>query len=147
MPALFLYLTEARRRMIDGPILDGWAVVRAQDFILSLLYLIDHWDVIESQLPAGVYSQAFLYNLAALSHFQMVSNGADWKTWFDTPVFPTNVTCNPEPCSMLTHGVNVQQAIKSEAVWYRISQDQTDVDSTYIRYASLLTRISASHHG
>jgi hypothetical protein len=37
------------------------------------------------------------------------------------------------PCNMLTHGVNIGQAIKSEAVWFRRSSDFTDVDSTYIR--------------
>ena len=38
---------------------------------------------------------------------------------------------------MLTHGVNIGQAIKSEAVWSRRSHDDTDADSTRDRLAKL----------
>ena len=38
---------------------------------------------------------------------------------------------------MLTHGVNIGQALKSEAVWWRRSHDDTDADSTRDRLAKL----------
>jgi hypothetical protein len=41
------------------------------------------------------------------------------------------------PCDDLTHGVNIGQALKSEAVWWRRSYDATDAASTFIRLAKL----------
>lgn len=38
---------------------------------------------------------------------------------------------------MYTHGVNIGQALKSEALWFRRSQDDDDAASTYIRLAKL----------
>ncbi len=51
----------------------------------------------------------------------------------------TLVLAHPNPsCSdMYTHGVNIGQALKSEALWFRRSQDDDDAASTYIRLAKL----------
>lgn len=134
---IFNYLGEANRRLATQP-LDGWATVRAQDWIMGIFWLIDNFDTLHG-VPAG-YSQAWLILLADTIHAQMLARNGDWKTWFDTPAFPQVAACQgKEPCNMLTHGVNIGQAIKSEAVWYRRSQDLTDVDSTYIRMRKLDT--------
>lgn len=116
MPALFAYLMEARRRMLNVTPLSDWAVVRAQDFILSLHYLIDNFDAVAAQLPPAsltYYNQAFLYDLATITNAQMVTGGGDWKDWFDSEQFPTGVTCNPEPCSLLTHGGEPSSSVRS----------------------------------
>jgi hypothetical protein len=67
------------------------------------------------------------------------NTGGDWKSWFNTDEFPTTAACDGTgtPCNMLTHGVNIGQAIKSEAVWFRRSHDYSDADSTFIRMRKL----------
>jgi uncharacterized protein len=134
---VFNYLAEARRRMLTVP-LAGWAVFRAQDFVMALFYLVDNFDTLQG-VPAG-FSQAFLLDLADLTHSQMLT-GADWKTYFDTDAFPTRPACDGPgtPCNDFTHGVNIGQALKSEAVWFRRSTDATDIDSTFIRLQKLDT--------
>lgn len=128
---VFRYLAEARRRLAVTP-LAGWATVRAQDLIWSVWWLVDRFDALPG-VPAG-FSQAWLIDFADTVHGQMLANGGDWKTYFDTTAFPETPACVPgAPCDMLTHGVNIGQAIKSEAVWFRRSSDATDVDSTFIR--------------
>ena len=138
---IFNYLAEVRRRMTAGPALAGWAQARGQDFIMGVFYLVDHFDALQG-VPPG-FSQAWLIDLADLAHLQMVTpqgnTGGDWKSWFDTDEFPTTAACDGSgtPCHMLTHGVNIGQAIKSEAVWFRRSHDLTDRDSTFIRMSKL----------
>jgi hypothetical protein len=132
---IFNLLGEINRRL---PLthLDGWATVRAQDLIMAVWWLTDNFDALVG-IPAG-YSQAWLVLFADLVHDQMLAYNGDWKSWFDTPSFPESAACvTGMPCNMLTHGVNIGQAIKSEAVWYRRSQDETDADSTFIRMRKL----------
>jgi hypothetical protein len=137
MACIFNYLGEASRRLPATP-LAGWAAVRAQDWIWGVFWLVDNFDALKG-VPPG-YSQAWLINFADLLHAQMLANDADWKSWFDTPSFPTGPACvKGAPCNMLTHGVNIGQALKSEAVWYRRSQDATDIASTNIRLEKLDT--------
>eukprot|EP01116_Phalansterium_solitarium_P013518 TRINITY_DN30900_c0_g1_i1.p1 TRINITY_DN30900_c0_g1~~TRINITY_DN30900_c0_g1_i1.p1 ORF type:complete len:747 (-),score=282.91 TRINITY_DN30900_c0_g1_i1:136-2376(-) len=135
VPAMASYMREARRRMLEVVPLQDWSAVRAQDWILVCHTLIDIFDTLNN-VPGG-FSESFLWNTADILHTQMLANGGDWKTWYDTDAFPTGVTCAPQPCSLLTHGVNNAQALKSEAVWYRQSSDVTDIDSTYVRLAKL----------
>ena len=131
------YMAEAQRRLATVP-LAGWAAVRAQDFIMGVFWLVDNFDSLQG-VPAG-FSQAWLIAFADVLHAQMLAQDADWKTYFDTPLFPEVPACTGgAPCNMLTHGVNIGQAIKSEALWSRRSQDQTDIDSTYIRMRKLDT--------
>ena len=132
---IFNYLAESNRRLATVP-LGGWAAVRAQDWIWGVFWLVDNFDSL-SGTPPG-FSQAWLITFADLLHAQMLSNDADWKSWFDTPAFPEGPACvKGAPCNMLTHGVNIGQALKSEALWYRRSQDLTDIASTNIRLAKL----------
>jgi len=132
---IFNYLGEANRRLSTVP-MDGWATVRAQDWIMGLWWLIDNFETLQGVPPS--YNEAWLVMLADTIHSQMLSRNGDWKTYFDTPAFPEVPACTAgAPCNMLTHGVNIGQAIKSEAVWYRRSQDETDADSTFIRMRKL----------
>jgi hypothetical protein len=134
---VFNYLAEAQRRLQGTP-LGGWAAVRAQDWIMAIFWLVDNFDALQGVPQGRGFSQAWLLVLADQIHAQMLQNDADWKTWFDTPLFPQTAACvRGMPCNMLTHGVNIGQAIKSEAVWFRRSQDLTDADSTYIRMRKL----------
>ena len=139
---IFNYLGEAQRRMTKGPALDGWAKARGQDFIMGIFWLVDNYATLQG-IPAGALTVDGLLALADLAHSQMVlptgNTGGDWKTWFNTDEFPTVAACNGAgtPCHMLTHGVNIGQAIKSEAVWFRRSHDYSDADSTFIRMRKL----------
>ena len=131
------YLQEANRRLATVG-LSGWASARGQDMIWGILWLIDEFDVLPAEaIPEGI-SQAWLVFLAATLHAQMLTNGADWRTWFDSNAFVQTPACvGDAPCGMLTHGVNIGQALKSEAVWFRFSQDDDDVASTFIRLLKL----------
>ena len=134
---VFKYLAEANRRLASVQ-LGGWAAVRAQDWIWGVWWLVDNFDALPAAaVPAG-FSQSWLILFGDTLHAQMLSNNADWKSYFDTPAFPEGPACvKGAPCDMLTHGVNIGQALKSEAVWYRRSQDLTDIASTNIRLAKL----------
>jgi hypothetical protein len=77
---VFNYLGEARRRMLGTTQLSDWSVVRAQDFIMALWWLVDHFPAL-SGVPQG-YNEAFLLDLADITHAQMLANGGDWKTWY-----------------------------------------------------------------
>jgi len=77
---VFNYLGEARRRMLGATQLSDWSVVRAQDFIMALWWLVDRFPAL-SGVPQG-YDEAFLLDLADITHAQMLANGGDWKTWY-----------------------------------------------------------------
>jgi hypothetical protein len=92
-------------------------------------------------VPPGV-TEATLYNAAAVAHAQALGNGAVWEAWFASPGFPTRaVTSN---FGMLTHGVNVAQAIKTAGVWWRQQAVNASglVDSTRQRL-----RVLDAYHG
>lgn len=75
MPAMFSYMKEARRRLMGaGALLGDWAVVRAQDWIMTMFRLIDHAAAGRNVFPPG-YSESFLLNLADVIHAQMLANG------------------------------------------------------------------------
>ncbi|KAL0577862.1 hypothetical protein V5O48_004134 [Marasmius crinis-equi] len=65
--------------------------------------------------------------------------GANWKGFFTDEFFPEEAV-NAEIIE--AHGVNVGQAIKSEAVAYRYTHDNTDLDSTRQR-----VDLIEKHHG
>ena len=136
---IFNYLGEARRRMLGATQLGGWAVSRAQDFIWAMQWLMDNLATLKG-VPAG-YNEAFLLDFMDITREQCLANGGDWKSFFDVKgEMPEGPACTGGArCDMYTHGVNIGQALKSEAVWYRRSSDLTDAASTYIRLEKLDT--------
>ena len=133
------YLAAASVRL-DSVGLSGWASARAQDMIWGIFWLVDNFDALPAAaVPSTAFSQAWLIFLADKIHAQMLTNGGDWRTFFDTRAFPETAACvgGGSPCDMYTHGVNIGQALKSEAVWFRRSGDDDDVASTFIRLAKL----------
>jgi DUF1680 family protein len=56
--------------------------------------------------------------------------GFDWgRDWFESPDFPQSNVPNDQ-CTLWTHGVNNGQAIKAGAVWYRVTGDPRDLQSS-----------------
>jgi hypothetical protein len=139
MRAALRYVVEAQRRALGGPYqINDWSAARAHDCVLTLHYLLDHFSELAAVggVPEGV-SEATLYNAAAVVHAQALGNGAVWEAWFSSPAFPRGaVTSN---FGMLTHGVNVAQAIKTAGVWWRQQGANASalVDSTHQRLAVL----------
>jgi hypothetical protein len=139
MRAALRYVVEAQRRVLGGPYqINDWSAARAHDCVLTLHYLLDHFSELAAVggVPEGV-SEATLYNAAAVVHAQALGNGAVWEAWFSSPAFPRGaVTSN---FGMLTHGVNVAQAIKTAGVWWRQQGANASalVDSTHQRLAVL----------
>ena len=60
--------------------------------------------------------------------------GTNWPYFFSNGVFPTDAINHVD---INFHGVNVAQAIKSEAVAFRYTHDEADVDSTRQRIATV----------
>jgi hypothetical protein len=140
VPTALAYVPEAMRRMLGAGnmsyALNDWSAARVQDYLLSLYAAIDRFDDLAAAglVPPGV-TPAGLYDAAAVAHGQAIANGAVWEAWFASPAFPnTTVTSN---FGMLTHGVNVAQAIKSGGVWWRQARNASLIASTYQRIAVL----------
>ena len=99
---------------------------RWQDLVLSIHWLLEnHPDGNEQQL----------WDMAELAHQQ----GFDWKSWYTDANFPKEAVTQ---ATLFTHGVNNGQAIKSEGVWYRQSNDTSDYQSSYERM-----RLLDTYHG
>ena len=112
--------------------LSEWSSARWQDFVLGLQWMA------ESPLAAAVVDQKVVARLMNTSKAQ----GFDWgKQWFNNPNFPQGVVPNNE-ATLWTHGVNNGQAIKAGAVWYRVSGDPSDLQTSFNAAAVL-----SKYHG
>lgn len=144
LPAALRYVVEATRRALEPSgsyQINDWSAARAHDFVLTMHTLIDRFPELEAAglVPAGV-SEATLYDAAAVAHAQALGNGAVWEAYFASPSFP-NTTVR-ENFGMLTHGVNVAQAIKTAGVWWRQQPNETLIASTSGRL-----RVLDEYHG
>ncbi|KAF9054822.1 hypothetical protein BJ165DRAFT_1382530 [Panaeolus papilionaceus] len=92
--------------------------VRWEELVYALQWLYDN-------APQGKETQL-------LETMQLVRNqGFSWKdNWFTDADFPKTV---PQTLTMQTHGVNQGEALKSEAVAWRFTNDPTDIESTTTR--------------
>jgi hypothetical protein len=114
------HLLAVRSRLWATPLGDSWAAARWMDLVLSVHWLLE-------TAPQG--QEQTLYDLAQTLHDQ----GTDFISWFSGPAFPRgNVGSD---FSMLTHGVNNAQALKTGAVWWRQSRDPTDAASPALALA------------
>ena len=144
IPAALRYVVEATRRALEPSgswQINDWSAARAHDFVLTMHVLIDRFDEFAEAglVPDGV-SEATLFDAAAVAHAQALGNGATWEVYFASPDFPnTTVTQN---FGMLTHGVNVAQAIKTAGAWWRQQPNASLIESTYQRI-----RVLDLYHG
>jgi len=99
------HLLEQKRRMATAK-LTSWAYARWIDQALTAEWLIDH----AAAIPLNSTEVADLTELINMLHEQ----GADWDGWFE--VFEGGAG---------GHNVNNAQGIKSSAVWYRYSANET----------------------
>ncbi len=151
IPAIFRYVAFALVRMLGGgPApsfqLNDWSAARVQDYLLTIYALLDNFAALDAAglVPPGI-SEATLFDAAAVAHGQAVGNGAVWELFFNATACPWNNVpggCFPsegvvDNFGMLTHGVNVAQAIKSAAVWWRLHPSPALLASTYDRIAKL----------
>ncbi|EPS93631.1 hypothetical protein FOMPIDRAFT_1063456 [Fomitopsis schrenkii] len=99
----------------------GYQQVRWEEFIYVLQWLYDN-D------PRGQEEQLISLMQAARAQ------GFSWKNDFyvDNGTFPREAVPASE-AGMHNHGVNVGESLKSEALAWRMTGDQSDVDSTYAR--------------
>ena len=116
--AIVRHLLEQKRRMEHGAPMSSWAGQRWIDMALTVEWLIDN-----IALPDN--TTADLLVLIGELH----SQGVDWDTWFET--FVGNAG---------NHNVNNAQGLKSAAVWYRYSGNETMHDLSLSRMANLDAR-------
>ncbi|KAJ8691204.1 hypothetical protein PTI98_010801 [Pleurotus ostreatus] len=92
--------------------------VRWEELILSLEWLFDNF-------PRGKEAEL-------LESMRMVrASGFDWKNkWYTDTNFPKEAVTS---LNMQTHGVNNAEALKSEALAYRFTGDESDKQSTFNR--------------
>lgn len=100
--------------------LSGWSSARYMDFILSIHWLIDEsyssnnnngWQLNDTMVGT-------LIDTAKLAKEQ----GFTWEYWFEH--LPEKAV-QPINCTLYTHGVNNAQALKSAAVWFRQTNNET----------------------
>lgn len=96
-----------------------WAVHRWADELASVLWLYDR-----NHDPK-------LIDLARVLHRQ----GFSWKGFFENFAFKEKVT--REQTNYDTHVVNNAMALKTSALWWRVSGDHTDRDAVYHQLAML----------
>eukprot|EP01111_Echinosteliopsis_oligospora_P016794 TRINITY_DN7093_c0_g1_i1.p1 TRINITY_DN7093_c0_g1~~TRINITY_DN7093_c0_g1_i1.p1 ORF type:complete len:716 (-),score=194.69 TRINITY_DN7093_c0_g1_i1:14-2161(-) len=118
IPAIWSFFFRLRDELDQNP-LSSWAQYRWQDLVIVIHWLYDNY-------PQG--QEQFLLDFAEEAHNQ----GFDWAAFFASDQFPEG-PCTGSCPSLATHGVNVGQALKSSAVWYRQSKDSADVYSVYER--------------
>ncbi|KAL0575629.1 hypothetical protein V5O48_006354 [Marasmius crinis-equi] len=116
--------------MKKGSGLEEWGIMRWQDPAIVI-----HW-LIENHANG---QEATYENLLKLLRY----SGANWKGFFTDDSFPKDAV---NAVSIKAHGVNVGQAIKSEAVAYRYTHDDSDLDSTKQR-ADLIDKYHGSVSG
>ncbi|KZP19801.1 hypothetical protein FIBSPDRAFT_862288 [Athelia psychrophila] len=99
--------------------IEEWGAARWQDYTLVLQWLYDeHANGQEAML---------------LDTMQLLkASGMDWTSVFSAANFPTGDVGSDG--TIENHGVNLGQALKSEAVGYRFTQSQADVASTSQRW-------------
>eukprot|EP00750_Incisomonas_marina_P019051 INCI3202.7.p1 GENE.INCI3202.7~~INCI3202.7.p1 ORF type:complete len:568 (+),score=72.37 INCI3202.7:170-1873(+) len=85
------------------PALSSWASQRWMDLCLSTQWMLLNGNIAEAD-------RTTLWNLAHLLHEQ----GDDWETWFHT-FGPADTV----------HNVNLAQALKSAAIWYGMTGNDT----------------------
>lgn len=103
----------------------GYQQVRWEEFVLVLQWLYDN-D------PRGQQTQLISLMKAARAQ------GFSWKDdlFVDNGTFPRTAVPAAE-AGMHNHGVNVAEALKSEALAWRMTGEQSDIDSTYARVEML----------
>ena len=105
--AILSHLLEQKKRMVKAP-LASWASARWIDIGWTVAWVLDNGD---KSVVSG--HEADLMQLGVSLH----SQGADWDSWFSgTDGFKGAAG---------GHNVNNAQALKSAAVWYRFSKNET----------------------
>ncbi|KAF7323898.1 Ricin B-type lectin domain-containing protein [Mycena kentingensis (nom. inval.)] len=107
----------------SGTGLEEWGIMRWADVSLVIEWMVEVF-------PNG-RTAMYLNLLKLLRYF-----GNPWPHSFSNGVFPTDAINHVD---IRFHGVNVVQAIKSEAVAFRYSHNQADIDSTRQRINSIDT--------
>eukprot|EP00656_Telonema_subtile_P010083 TRINITY_DN14812_c0_g2_i3.p1 TRINITY_DN14812_c0_g2~~TRINITY_DN14812_c0_g2_i3.p1 ORF type:complete len:461 (+),score=86.55 TRINITY_DN14812_c0_g2_i3:104-1486(+) len=111
------HMLEQKRRMSTAK-LTSWAAARWIDMALTAEWLIDHAEAV----PLNSTQVADLTGLVDMLHEQ----GSDWDGWFE--VFEGDAG---------GHNVNNAQGIKSSAVWFRRSGNQTMHELAHRRMENL----------
>jgi len=113
-PAMIAYLKEQRRRMWSQPLGTMWSASRVHDLMVSVSWLLDNTE-------EGAAAAPFLFEFADMVYLQ---RGAyDWEAFFGSRDFPAGPVGNPygnnSVTRLIVHGVDVAEAMKSGAVWWR----------------------------
>ena len=118
IPLLQKYFAYMSRNLGTRP-LKEWAVFRWQDQVLSVLWLYNRTG------------DAGLLDLAR----QLKGQGHDWGRQFLNFNFTGKVA--PPDLTLSTHVVNNAQGLKTEAVWYEVSHDKSDLDRLYNQFRQM----------
>ena len=101
--AILTHLLEQKRRMKEITPLAGWAAARWADTAQTAEWMLDHPTYAKG-------SDADLLDLVQMLHDQ----GSDWEQWFETFTGDAG-----------GHNVNNAQALKTAAIYWRLSQNAT----------------------
>jgi hypothetical protein len=120
-PAMVAYLAEQRRRMWAQPLGTMWSASRVHDLMVAVAFLLE-------ETAEGAAAAPALWEFADMVWNQ---RGAyDWEAFFAGRDFPRGGVGNPYSSNnswtrLIMHGVDVAEALKSGAVWWRFWGDDT----------------------
>jgi hypothetical protein len=120
IPLMQRYFSYQAARLDSEP-LKEWAIVRWQDEALTILWLYNRTG------------DPKLLDLVRKLHDQ----GYYWPKLFEDfkPLYQGKVTGADR--SMQTHGVNNAQGLKTAAIWWQLTKDQSDIDGLYNQFKVL----------
>jgi len=117
--AMVAYLAEQRRRMWSVPLGTMWSASRVHDLMVAVAWLLE-------ETAEGAAAAPALFEFADMVWAQ---RGAfDWEGFFAGREFPRGAVGNPYSSNnswtrLIVHGVDVAEAMKSGAVWWRFWGD------------------------
>lgn len=140
--AMIAHLREMARRMFSVGLGSLWSAGRLEDLVVTVAWLIERGG------SAGVAATPWLFDFA--DRLLSQRGNYDWGAFFASAAFPegevsmsslADIGHSPLFGHLFYHGVDIGEAIKSGAVWWRFSGDA----GTLAACEAGAARISAAH--
>jgi hypothetical protein len=140
--AMLAHLREMARRMFVVSLGSLWSAGRLEDLVVSVAWLVERGG------PAGAAAAPWLFDFA--DRLLQQRGNYDWAAFLASAAFPegevslsslADIGRSPQYGHLFYHGVDVGEALKSGAVWWRFSGDA----GTLAACDAGVARVEAAH--